>query len=634
MNQEHLERRLAAIFSADVKGYSRLMGDDEAATVQTIKEYRQVLGDLIQKHRGRVVDSPGDNLLAEFGSVVEAVECAVEVQKEIKKRNAGLPQKRKMEFRIGVNLGDVIVDGQQIFGDGVNIAARLEGLAESGGVCIAGNVYDQVQSKLDLNYTFLGKKRVRNIARPIRAYQIVIDREAPAKDRRPEPSPEPGKKHKALWTTVIVVAVLLIGTGLGWQLSRHRPTPPSPPPATVPQAAAPQMPDKPSIAVLPFVNMSGEEEQEYFSDGMTEDIITDLSKVSGLYVISRNSVFTYKGQAVRVEQVSRELGVRYVLEGSVRKAGDRVRITAQLIEGTTGRHLWAERYDRELKDIFDLQDEVTEKIVTALKVRLTQGEKERVETEETKNTKAYELVLQARNICRVYTPESNDKGRELFKKALEIDPGYALAHAGLGWCHFAEWSLGWTNDRMVLQLAAHEARLALSLDETLSEAHILMGWVYLWRKQHDQAIAALEKAIDLNPNDAQAFANLAEVLVWAGQPQEAVKLVRKAMRLDPRNSLEYSGIMGKALLFTDQVNEAVKLLQEVIEVQPTNLPVMFSLAGAFARAGRLEEARSTMKRILEAAPGYSLEMARQRLPFKDPDTLEDVLDVFRQAGLK
>ncbi|MBI3304547.1 MAG: hypothetical protein HYZ72_20990, partial [Deltaproteobacteria bacterium] len=353
-----MERKLTAILSADVQGYSRLMGQDEEATIRTLTAYREVMATLIRQYRGRVVDSPGDNLLAEFASVVDAVQCAVEIQQALKARNTELPLERKMEFRLGLNVGDVVVEGERLYGDGVNIAARLENLAEPGGICISGTVYDQVETKLALEYEHLGEQTVKNIVKPVRVYRV-----------RMEP-PSPGQPQGVA--------------------------------PTISQPGLP-LPDKPSLAVLPFVNLSSDPEQEYFSDGMTEDLITDLSKLSGLFVIARNSVFTYKGKAVKVEEVGRELGVRYVLEGSVRRADDRVRITAQLVDATTGYHLWAERYDRELKDIFALQDEITQKIVFALKVKLTKEEQERFRRYPTDNLEAYDSFLHGLEYFYRYT---------------------------------------------------------------------------------------------------------------------------------------------------------------------------------------------------------------------------------------
>ncbi|NIQ39605.1 MAG: tetratricopeptide repeat protein, partial [Proteobacteria bacterium] len=450
MTTKGVTRKLTTILSADVKGYSRLMGDDEVATVETLSTYREVMATRIGERHGRVVDSPGDNLLAEFASVVDAVQCAVEIQRDLATRNADLPENRRMEFRIGVNLGDVIVEGDRIYGDGVNIAARMEGLAEGGGICISGTVFDQVENKLSVNYESLGERSVKNISKPVRIYQIRM-------------KPENSSREADKWL---------------------------------------RFPDKPSIAVLPFVNMSGDPEQEYFSDGMTEDLITDLSKISGLFVIARNSVFTYKRKAVKVDQVGRDLGVRYVLEGSVRKAGGRVRISAQLIDTTTGGHLWAERYDRELQDIFALQDEVTQKIVTTLAVKLTQGEEDRLTRRDTDNLEAYDHILRGLDHYYRFSKDSILQAREMFEKAVDLDPDYALAHSRLGWTHLREWSFGWRQDPQSLERAFELAQKAISLNDSLADAHELLGEVYLWQKRHDQAVEEMKKAIALGPNNA------------------------------------------------------------------------------------------------------------------------------------
>ena len=391
-----MERKLAAIFSADVVGYSRLMGEDEEATIRTLTAYREVMTTLIQQHRGRVVDSPGDNLLAEFASVVDAVRCAAEIQHDLKTRNAELPDQRQMHYRIGINLGDVIVEGERLYGDGVNIAARLESLAEPGGICISGTVYEHVENKLALNYEYLGEQTVKNIARPVRVYRVKIDGETGATvgaARRGRPSSQPRKMRPAYrWIIAGLVLLAVVGVAVRYWSS---PIPSTQPPAPSTQAApaALPLPDKPSLVVLPFVNMSEDPKQEYFSDGFTEDLTTALTKVSGLFVIARNSAFTYKGKAVDIKAVSRELGIRYVLEGSVRRADSRVRINAQLVDGLSATHVWAESYDRELKDIFAVQDEVRQKIVFALKVKLTPEEQARFKRAPTANLEAYDFLL-------------------------------------------------------------------------------------------------------------------------------------------------------------------------------------------------------------------------------------------------
>src|SRR5712691_2333087 len=443
-----MERKLAAILSTDVKGYSRLMGEDEVATIHTITAYRTLIATLIQQHRGRVVDSPGDNLLAEFPSVLEAVQCAVAIQRELHVRNAALPLQRRMEFRIGINLGDVIAEGERIYGDGVNIAARLEGLAEAGGLCISGTVYDQIKTRLALGYEDLGAQAVKNIAEPVRAYRVQLtpeaavpavreqDEKAVGESGRPLPQKE-GAARRVLalsWRKGILALVglrLLLGGGVTvWQRSVR----PSSPAGMVPAEKAPTLalPETPSIVVLPFVNLSSDPEQEYFSDGITEDLTAKLSKLAGLSIISRNTAFTYKGKAMKVQEVRQELGVRYVLEGSVRKAGDQVRITAQLIDATTDHHLWAERYDRPLTDIFALQDALVHKMVTTLQLQLSLREQGILVRKTQENLEAYDAFLRGRTYFNRRTREGNAQARQMFEQAVALDPTYAEAYTWLG----------------------------------------------------------------------------------------------------------------------------------------------------------------------------------------------------------
>jgi adenylate cyclase len=467
-----MERKLAAIFSTDVKGYSRLMGEDEVATIRTITTYREVMATLIQQHRGRVVDSPGDNLLAEFASVVEAVQCAVAIQQELRVRNAELPPRRRMEFRIGINLGDVIAEGERIYGDGVNIAARLEGLAEAGGLCISGTVYDQIKTRLALEYEDLGAQAVKNIAEPVRVYRVRLEPEAaaPAVSAKEEMAaggvgrtrPQQGDAVRRVlrlsWqkSALALVGLVLILGGMMTVWQRYF--------ATSPPTLA--LPNKPSIAVLPFANLSGDPAQDYFSDGMTEVLITDLSKVADLFVIARNSVFVYKGKAVEVGKVGKALGVRYVLEGSVLKAGDKVRITAQLVDAPTAYHLWSERYDRDLQDIFALQDEITQKILVALRVKLTPAEQARFRRAPTANLEAYDFFLRGREAYWRWTPETNAQARRMFEQAIGLDPQYAAAYAGLSATQLDDW-IYWTPFRASLDQILALAHRAVELDDSL-----------------------------------------------------------------------------------------------------------------------------------------------------------------------
>lgn len=591
MEPRNVERKLAALLSADVKGYSRLMGEDEVATIRTLTAYREVMGTLIRQHRGRVVDSPGDNLLAEFASVVDAVECAVAVQQELKIRNAALPPSRRMEFRIGINLGDVVVEGERIYGDGVNIAARLEGLADGGGICLSGSVYDQVETKLtslNLGYEYLGEQTVKNIAKPVRVYRIRMDPGTPSTT-----APCEGRKRTFPWQQKI------------------------------------EPPDRPSIAVLPFANLSGDPEQEYFSDGITEDLITDLSKLSGLFVIARNSVFLYKGKAVRPEQVSTELGVRYVLEGSVRKVGNRVRITAQLVDATTGYHVWAERYDRELQDIFALQDEVTQQIVHVLRVKLTEGEKQRLGRPPTDNLEAYDYFLRGLELYTRRNWETHVQARQMFERAIALDPKFAAAHAWLGRAYVLEWLFRWTHDPQVLDHALALAQRAVALDDSLPVAHQTLGYVYLAKKHYDQAIVAGEKAVALDPNDADACFTLGEILSCTGRAEEALGLVEKAMRLDPHYPASYVFALGQAYYLTGRREEAVTALKRVLTRNPDHLSAHFFLAAIYSELGRQEEARKELAQCRQVNPQEPLEDIVRRIPIQDDAVLERWLNALR-----
>jgi adenylate cyclase len=538
-----VERKLAAIFSTDVKGYSRLMGDDEVATIHTLTAYREVMATLIQQHRGRVVDSPGDNLLAEFPSVVEAVQCAVAIQRELRVRNAELPPSRRMEFRIGLNLGDVITEGERIYGDGVNIAARLEGLAEAGGLCISGTVYDQIKTKLALGYEDLGAQAVKNITEPVRVYRVQLEpgaavpalreqeEKAVGEAGRPLPQQE-GAARRVLalsWRKSVLALVglllLLSGGVTVWHLAFRPPSPSSMVPAE--KAPTVALPETPSIVVLPFVNLSSDPEQEYFSDGITEDLTSRLSKLAGLRVISRNSAFTYKGKAVKVQDVSQELGVRYVLEGSVRKAGDQVRITAQLIDATTDQHLWAERYDRPLTDIFALQDALVHKMVTTLQLQLSVREYGILVRKTRENLEAYDAFLRGLTYFYRNTREANAQARQTFEHAVALDPTYAEAYAFLGSTYRMEWAGRWSQDPQVLERAIELAQKALALDDTQSWAYVVLSWIYLDKRQLEPALAEMERAIALEPSHAHSYAVRGQILLFMGRLEEALRSVER-----------------------------------------------------------------------------------------------------------
>jgi adenylate cyclase len=633
MAQEGFKRKLTAILSADAEGYSRLMGEDEEATVRTLTDYREVMGTLIQQHNGKVLDSPGDNLLAEFVSVVDAVQCAVAVQKEINARNTELPENRKMQFRIGINLGDVIQEEERIYGDGVNIAARLEGLANPGGICISKTAFDQIESKLPYGYEFLGDQPVKNIAKPVGAYRVLMEPRVTVAGE-PEKDKPPMLKRMPILVGAVAVLVLAVAVGV-WQFYARRPSVEA---ASVEKMAFP-LPEKPSIAVLPFDNLSGDPEQDYIADGLTENIITGLSHIPEMFVIARNSVFTYKGKAVKINQVSEDLGVRYVLEGSVQKAGDQLRVNAQLIDALKGHHLWAERYDRELKDLFKLQDEITMKVMTAMEVKLTRGELSRLYR--TDNFVAWGYFVRGYSLFERYTIEDNARARKLFEQALKIDPDYAFAWTFLGWTHFIEARFGWSESPgESIKRAFKISQKALALDDTHPAVHSLLNTIYMIQRQTDKAIAEGKRAIALGPNDALAHMLLAQTMRYAGRFEKAVELAEKAMRLQPRYPTWYLSILCWLYYDVGKYQEAVDIIKQYMQLaenrgEDDTWALHLAIVINYVRLDRLEDARAHAAKLLKLFPGYSLELNRKMTFFRDPahPHLQRQQEDLRKAGI-
>jgi len=626
MTEESFKRKLTAILSADVAGYGRLMGEDEEATVRTLTAYRELMTTLIQHHRGRVVDSPGDNLLAEFASVVDAVQCAVEIQQVLKARNAGLPDHRRMEFRIGVNLGDVIQERKRIYGDGVNIAARVEGLAEPGGICISGTVYEHIKNKLALWKEYLGEHAVKNIAEPVAVYRVRMEAEAevPAVSKEKRLGLRGWQK-----AALAAVAVLILGAAavMVWNFYLRSASPP-----------ALTLPDKPSIAVLPFVNMSDDPTQEYFSDGLTEDLITELSKMSGLFVIARNSVFTYKGKSVKVQQVAEELGVRYVLEGSVRRAGDKVRISAQLIDATRGGHLWAERYDDKMGDVFALQDKITQKIVDALAVKLTPTEQEQLARKDTDDITAKQAFLQGSEHYLRLTPYDFAKAYSYYTKAIELDPVYWRAYAGLAVLYWKSSQLG--ELYRGLDVSYLEARLRprqyleMAMKDPTSLAHLVASEMNLLRRQYEEAIAEAKQAIALDPNDPSCHESFGWTLIMAGRPEEAVDFVKKSMRLDPHNPARYLYLLGLAHFAMGQLEEAVTSIEKACRLNPDRLGMEATLAAAYAHLGLDQRARTALDNYRKGCFGpLTLREVMYFYPFKHSEVAQRFADGLLKAGL-
>jgi len=588
MTEARVERRLAAILAADVVGYSRMMGADEAGTLAALKRHRETIFDpAVAAHNGRIVKLMGDGAIVEFGSVVDAVNCALSVQRY----GASMPDEKASQptivLRIGINLGDVIIENDDIYGDGVNIAARLEPLAEPGGICVSSIVNESVGNRIDVRFTDGGDISVKNIDRPIRIWTWHPDKMVATAQRYNTVNSEPNI-------------------------------------------------ETPSIAVLPFTNMSGDADQEYFSDGISEDIITDLSKISGLMVISRNSTFTYKGKAIDAKQVGRDLGVRYVLEGSVRKAGNRVRITGQLIDAVTGGHLWAERYDRDLTDIFEIQDDVTRRIVDALKVTLSPAENARLADSGTHNIDAYDYFLRGREFLLGENKncEKFEQSLKLLTRALELDPNYSQAYAGLSWAYMFDYFNRWSdNPDNSLQLAKHNAEQAIQKDPNEPLARFAASLAAMFEKDLDRAKSEADIALSLNPNFALAYNNLGVIRAYSGQPLAAITAIERAMRLDPAWSQQYLHFLGTAYLLAGKYETAAALLRQRVLLVPGTDFTRAVLASALGHLGEVDEARRIWRELQEINPRYSFSEHFARQPFKREEDVRRIAEGLAKAGL-
>lgn len=546
-----MQRRLAAILSADAAGYSRLMGDDDMATVRTLSTCRSLAADIIVSHQGRVVDSPGDNMLAEFASAVDAVEAAAAMQAQLGACNAELPEHRRMAFRIGINLGDVIVEEGRIYGEGVNIAARLEALAEAGGICVSAKVYDEVHRKIDLAFEDTGEHELHNIAARVRVYRVAPGGRALRQSAAPAPR----------------------------------------------QA-------KPSIIVLPFTNMSGVADQEFFADGLTEDILTDLSRFRDLFVISRNTSFKFKGQTVDLKKIARELGVQYVIEGSVRRAGNRVRVTVQLIDAESDRHLWAERYDRDLEDIFAIQDEVTSSIVATLPGRVEAAARHRAGRKPTHNMAAYECLLEAKVLHHRSNREDNARALRLIERGVELDPKYAHAHAWRACILGQAWRYGWSeNMQATFREVERELEVALALDGNDSDVHRILAAVYVTRNDLDKAAYHQQRALSLNPNDDLIVVQQGETLTWLGQAEEGIPWILKAMRLNPYHPPRFWNHLGRAYFVARRYAEAVEAFLHITAPDPFHHAY---LAACHARMGDQAAAAEHAREVLKREPGFTV----------------------------
>jgi adenylate cyclase len=625
MTDERANRKMSAILSADVKGYSRLMSVDEEGTVKALNECRVIIARCVNDHRGRVVDSPGDNVLAEFVSTVEAVKCAVKIQEDLKVRNADLPQSSRMEFRIGVNLGDVIEEEDRIYGDGVNIAARLEGLAEAGGICISGTAFDQVKGKLSLGYQFVGKQTVKNIPDPVRAYQVLM---------APEDSGKViGEDKHRKWRWVQTAAVMLVLIAGAFFISNIYFGPPPIESASVDKMAFP-LPDKPSIVVLPFDNMSGNPEEDYFSDGLTEQIITTLSRYPRLFVITRQSAFHYKGEPVKIQKVAEELGVRYVLKGGVQKSDNNVRITAQLIDALSGSYIWSERYDRQLEDIFDLQDEITANVLNGMVAELAEGEQARRWTQRVTNLNALESHYRAQGFFCRHTKEDYDKARPLFEEAIELEPNFVWPYVYLGYSHLSSAARGWSESRdKSLQTAFELSQKALAIDESHDGAHSLLAGYYNVSRQYDKAIIEAERAMALNPNAADAPMIMGSILGNLGRWEESALYAEKSIRLNPFPGAYVYFILGRAYFMTGQYDESIAICKKALKVSPNFLAAHLYLAASYSSLDRNADAIAAAKEVIRINPKFTIESYAKRLLYKNKADIDREVNALRKAGL-
>jgi len=573
------ERRLSTILCADAVGYSRLMGEDEEGTLAALKESRGIIDRLVVEQRGRVFGGAGDSVLAEFQNPVSAVAAALAIQDETGRVNADRPSERRMLLRIGVNIGDVLVDGENLFGDGVNVAARLEALAQPGGIAMSEAVREHVKDRLAVVIEDFGERRLKNIVRPVHVYRVP----------------------PAMATNA----------------------------TTVREGELP-IPTKPSIAVLPFVNMTGEADQAYFSDGISEDIITSLSKFRELFVISRHSSFAYRDREVDAATVGRALGVRYVLQGSVRADGNRVRISSQLVDGSTNRHLWAERYDRDLTDVFAVQDEVTELIVATLAQRLAVTERGRQRGGGTGDVEAYGLLMRAQRLLFAGGKTANAEARELYERAIKRDAEFARAYAGLSMTHILDWRYGWSADEAKsLETAMTLAKKAVAMDAGNARAQAALGFAYLYEKQPTLALAAYERALALNPNDADIMVEYADALTYNGRPNEAVELIGRAMRFNPYFPDWYLWYLADAYYTQGRFEDAIATVNRMQDATEGRR----ILAASYAQLGRLDEARQQAALVLKAHPDFTIEEWASKIPYQDPGELAHYQEALRLAGL-
>ena len=630
-----MERRLAAVLAADVQGYSHLTELNEEASTATLRRYRAVLEEFISAHRGHVFSSAGDGVVAEFPSIVEAIRCAVEIQNEIAERNSSVPEKQQMQFRIGVNLGDVIAEENNLYGTGVNVAVRLEQLAEPGGICLSQTVYDQVRKIVEIPFEDIGDHRLKNIAEPVHVYRIL-----------PGPSPPWLKRlfsrasirRQRFGVATGVLLLLLAVAAAGAFYLRQ--------PAVLWDAllgGGLSLPEHAAIAVLPFNDMSSTHDQQYLADGITEDLTTGLAKFPELIVMSRNATLTYKDKPTDARQVGKDLNVRYLIEGSVQRADQNVRVTAQLIDASTGSQLWADGYDREISSIFAIRDDITRSIVGTiggLGGKLAQAEVTRLSAKNPNSFTAYDYLMRGWYEWHKFTRESNAAARDLFEQARKIDPNYARAYAGLAWAYADDYDYEWTEDfEKTLKLTLEMAQTAVRLDPNDYQAQWALGWACLYNRQHEQAMAHYLRARELNPNDAELLAEMANFLIWIGQPKQAIDQVKEAIRLNPFHENWYEDYLGWAYEEAGMPQKAIEIFEKVIDLQnPDDDGLWYFpfIAAAYAdpTVGRMDDAREIVKTLLSRKPEFSIsEALSHAYPYKAKELVDRFVNAARRAGV-
>jgi adenylate cyclase len=630
-DQGNIERRLAAILAADVVGYSRLIGIDEEGTIERLRVLRRELIDpAISNYRGRIVKTIGDGILIEFPSVVDAVRCAVDVQRGMVGRNADVSPEQRIEFRVGINLGDVVVENDDLLGDGVNVAARLEGIAEPGGICISDAAYQQIRDKMDTNFEDAGEQRLKNIERPVRTFRVRLDGVAKAKRFSRLSALE--RKRAGPLVLAGVLAILAIGAGaIWWQWGRPDSKASLPPAQSIPKLVEP-LSSRPTVAVLPFVTLSAGSADDYFGDGLTEDIISALGRFSELAVLARNAVFPYKGKQLRSDELGRSLGARYLVEGSVRRSPEHVRVSVQLSDASNGTLLWSTQYDAEPKDIFSIQDNITRQITGALAVKLTKLEEARSAAKPPNKLEAYDLVLRGRAAMARQTRSANIEARTFFQHAIDIDPNYAAAYVGLGDTYQRSLILGWTDQPVeTLKRIENLATTAIRLDQSNTGAHALLGEVYLQFGQYDQAIDELKLTLDLNPSDAETYGALGNALLFTGTLEDAIKASETAIRFDPNQDPRRFWDLGTAYFLAGRTADAARVMQQIIAREPGFTFAYVILAAAYTEAGKPDDATRAAASVRKLDPFFNSNSFGSL--FRNPEHRAKIASALRKAGL-